>query len=316
MRRIGTALFVLALWPAVASAEPTVWDHAKRVRAGRSEAFLRTFGKWLDAVPQAEGDPEVMQDFRLAAIATAELAGAHASEDPRVLLVLGHALLDADIGREEEARGLAARVLAKVGTQDAWLEEEARVLDALAARGAPELAIRKVTVALPLIWSPARRSALLRERAEAKLALGDLRGSVRDQRAALAAAERPVEKALARFGLGLALERMGDLPSALVELRVAHAVAPRSGRTDLSVLDEPGVFLFRDFDVHYVSALTSIALAVAAPNVEVARTEYERAQTDWRRYRTAAPSDDPWLKNADLHLQACDRALAELTPKR
>lgn len=315
-RMLGCCLVVMSFWSTVAQAEPSFWQRVQRPQIRRAEAFLRTFGRWLDAIPQAEGDPETMRDFRLAAIATAELAGAHASEDPRVLLVLGHALLDADIGREEQVRAIAERILAQLAPGEAWLEAEARTLDALAARGLPELAIRKVSQALPLIWAPSARSTLFRERAEAAIALGNVQEGVRDQRAALATAERATHKALARFGLGLALERLGDLPSALIELRLAHATAPRSASSDLSVLDEAGAFFFRRFDVHYVSALTAMALAQGASESEAARPQYERALVDWDRFERAAPSGDPWLGNARLHRGACLRAIQALSAKR
>lgn len=309
MRRLfAFSLAVCSLCPAVAKGQPSLWQRVHEPRAPRAEAFLRTFGKWLDAVPEASGDPGTMQDFRLAVIATAELAGAHASEDPRVLLVLGHALLDADIGREAEAQAIAERVLEKVGPRDAWLEAEARMLDALSSRGSPALAIRKVTQALPHTWSPGGRSTLFRVRAEAKMTAGDLRGALRDQQAAFEVATRPIHKALARFGLGLVLERSGNLPAALVELRFADAGAPRSSTTNLGVIDGPGVFRFREFDVHYVSALTAMALAAKGPEA-LGRIEYERALVEWERFETAAPSDDPWLGNARLHRQMCEREL-------
>jgi tetratricopeptide (TPR) repeat protein len=315
MGRVAAGLVLLCtLCPGAAAAEPSVWDLARSPRTGEAEELLRTLGHWLDGAPQV--DAESIRDFRLAPIAMLELKGARASDDPRVLLALGDALLRADVGREDEVRDLAERVLAGVGPGEEWLEADARLLYALASRGAPELAIRAATRALPLVWIPSARSTLLRERAEARLALGDARGSIRDLHAAIVAADLPVQKALARFLLGLALERLGDLPSGMAELRHAQAVAPRSGTSDLTVLDEPDVFLFRSQDVHYVSALAAMAAAATAVDVEAIRREYERAIRDWERFEIAAPPEDPWLGNARLHRRACERALSALAPAR
>lgn len=314
MRGALACLCLFGLWPTLAEAHVPLWERARRPQSLRDQTFLRTFGRWLDAVSEAEGDPETMQDFRLAAVATAELAGAHASTDPRVLLVLGHALLDADIAREEQVRGIAERLLNALESDQAWLEAEARTLDALASRDRPERAITKVTRALPMVWAPAIRSTLFRERAEAQMAIGRLQRSIRDYRLAQAVADRAILKALARFGLGLALERSGDLPAALVELRIAHRTAPGSAQNPLEVLGPPGSRFFRKFDLHYVSALTAMALASeeGAPP-ESRRLFYEQSQKEWNHFERAAPPSDPWLPNARLHREACLRALERIS---
>lgn len=310
MKRLAAWALLAALTAAcpAAIAGPTIWDRVHDRDAGRWRPLLRNIGRMLDEVSEAGADAETLENFRRGAHVMAELSGAYAARDPEVLLVLGHVALEADVGQEERARALAERVLEQVGPDDLWLEARARVLLARAARGSPALAVEATNRALALSWDPVTRATLLRERAEAKMALGDPRGSVADYRAALAVADRSTERALSRFGLGLALERAGDLPSALAELRLANAAAPRSEGTDLGLLDMPGVWLFRPFDVHYVSALTAMALADATSSPEAALVELERALVDWERFELAAPADDPWLASARVHRAACERA--------
>lgn len=295
-----------------ASAQPSIWERARDPNSARSEPLLRSIGRMMDGARDASADPETLQNFRLAALAMAELSGALTFDDSHVLLVLGHVLLDAQVGREAEVRAIAARVLDRSGSGDEWLVAEARILEAHAARGVPAEAITATTRALPLVWEPVLRAGLLRQRAEARMAVGDVRGSVVDHRAALLSAERLAQRAVLRFGLGLALERSGDLPSALAELRLAQATAPRAGSTDLSVLDDPGTFVFRPYDVHYVSALTAMAVAQSAADSQSMLLDYERALVDWERFEIAAPAQDPWLASAKLHRATCERTRQEL----
>jgi tetratricopeptide (TPR) repeat protein len=313
-RVLAPLLAALAL-VSTAHAQPTVWQRARDPGVRHSEKLLRSMGRMIDDAGLAESEPVTLKELRLATLVMADLSGAQALDDATLWLVVGHVIVDADVGREDEAGALADRLLERVGPHDRWLEAEARVLQARAARSSAERAIQATTRALPLVWEPVIRSALLRERAQAKMARGDVRGSAVDQRAALAAADRASDRALARFGLGLALERSGDLPSALAELRLAHATAPAASG-EPGVLDEPGSFLFRAFDVHYVSALTAMALAERALDREGTLAELERALADWERFEITAPGNDPWLGSARLHRAACARARDEQLARR
>jgi tetratricopeptide (TPR) repeat protein len=258
----------------------------------------------------------MVQDFRLGALAVAELTGARAFDDPELLVLLSQALLGAELGREDEAVTLLERALSAVPPDALWLQAEIRPLLAAAARKEPERAAREVTRALPLVWEPSVRSILLRERAEAKMALGQVRASAADARAALAAASTPVQRALARFELGLALERAGDLPSALSEIHVARLSAPALGGSELGILDLPGVFVFRPEDAHYVAALDAMAAARTASDAREALLGYERAVVAWEHYMAQAPADDRWLFVARVHATECERARARLASEQ
>jgi tetratricopeptide (TPR) repeat protein len=309
-RVLAPLLAALALGPG-AHAQSTLWQRVADPTVRHSDKLLRSIGRMIDDTGEVVGNPDEMKDFRLAPLLMADLSGAQALDDLALWIVLGHVIVDADAGRDDEAGRLAERLLERVGPSDLWLEAEARVLEARAARESAERAIHTTTRALPLVWEPAIRSALLRQRAQARMAEGDVRGSAADQRAALAAADRASDRGLARFGLGIALERSGDLPSALAELRLAQATAP-AGSGEPSVLDAPGAFLFRPFDVHYVSALTAMALAERALDREGALSELQRALENWERFEITAPGSDAWLGSARLHRAACARERDEL----
>lgn len=319
MTRCALAVLLAAAslsFGAAAEALPSIWDRARDPSSSRAERVSRRIQRVMDGEGTADvADLEALRDFRLGALAIAEMSGARAFDDPRLSLLLAQAMIEADLGGEGEAESLLLHVIEQLESGATWLEAEARVLLAAAARGMPELALERVSRALPLVWDPATRSALLRERAEARMALGDVRGSAADQRAALSTAQSPVQRALARFGLGLALERGGDLPGALGELRLAHASAPPIAGTDLGILELPGAFVFRPFDAHYTAALSAMGRARLAADPERALLDYERAVVGWEHFVAAAPSDDRWVPAARLYQSGCERELDALRQK-
>jgi tetratricopeptide (TPR) repeat protein len=166
-----------------------------------------------------------------------------------------------------------------------------------------------------LIWDESGRSFLLRERAEARMAQGDVRASVADARLALANASTSPGKALCRFLLGLGLERSGDLPGALGEMRLARLLAPAAGEQEL--LDMPGVFVLRPLDADYAAGLAARAVAEAELVTEPkqALAHYEQAIARFASYVKASPRDDRWLVAARSELAACERAHEDLSQK-
>ena len=181
-----------------------------------------------------------------------------------------------------------------------WLEAEARLVLVLAARE-PEAAIVEVGRALPLIWDSRTRSELFRRRADARMALGDVRGSLFDYRAALRADDSAKSRALARFGIALSLERSGNLPDAFSELRLARISAPRVFGVELGVLTLPGVFAYRNQDVSYVLALAEQSQALASTEPDAALAACDRAGQAWSEYIAEVKADDPWLERARRH---------------
>jgi tetratricopeptide (TPR) repeat protein len=297
----GAALvsFLLAATPpAPAAAEPSLWRRSDDPNLVRVERALRRVSRFVDWVAESDTDPDMRHDFWLGALVTAEQSGARAFEDPRLKLLVAQILLGAELGREAEAAELGRGVLAQA--PEPWLEAEARLVLVLAARE-PDAAISEVGHALPLIWDSRTRSELFRRRADARMAQGDVRGSLLDYRAALRADDSASSSALARFGIGLALERSGNLPEAFSELRLARLSAPRVFGVELGVLTLPGVFAFRSQDVNYAAALTEQSLAVSSNEPEVALSACERASQAWREYVSEAKPDDPWLERAQRH---------------
>ncbi len=297
----GAALFSLlfALSPTrPASAEPSLWQRSDDRSLARVERALRRISRFVDWVEEADADPDMRHDFWLGALVTAEQSGARALDDPRLELLVAQILLGAELGREAEAAELARKVLARA--PEPWLEAEARLVLVLAARE-PEPAIGEIARSLPLIWDSRTRSELFRRRGDARMALGDVRGSLGDYRAALGADDSARSRALARFGIGLALERSGNLPEAFRELELARLSAPRVFGVELGVLSMPGVFAYRSEDVPYALALAEQSLALTATEPDIARAACERAVQAFREFLSQAKAADPWLERARRH---------------
>ncbi len=310
------AALLVAPGPAApsAAAQPTIWQRAQQPSAARIESRLTALGRLLDRANQVESDEATLQQFRLRTLAIAELSGARELGDPRLLILLARAMLDAQDEREDDARQLLERALGLLGRDEVWLEAEIRALLALAARFEPKTALAAVRDALPLVWEPSARSSLLRERAEAHMALFDVRRSLTDARRALAAAREPVAASLCRFELSLALERAGDLPAALNESHLARVSAPALFGSELGILELADAFTFRPQDSDYAAALAHMAAARRASEPERAEHEYQRAVAAWNRYLEAAPQDR-WAPSARAHAANCKHSLARLAER-
>jgi hypothetical protein len=228
------------------------------------------------------------------------------------LLLLSRALLGFEGERDAEASALAQRALRELGPNDGFLEPELRATDALAARRDPSEAAQKIEGALREAWPPSLRVKLLLRRADARMALNDLRGSVRDARAARIHAPSAGERILGCFSLALALERSGDEHAAFEELRLARLLATSLPAAEAAAAGMSDLFVFRPLDTQYVAALRSSEAAVSADAPEEQLAHYERAIRAWQEFIRMAAPDDRWLPLARTHLARCEARRHEL----
>ena len=220
MRRLFRALAAglsLSLLSASVSAEPSLWQRAREPELARSEALAERLERLLSAGVEKEFDPRGARDFALAAVAAADLAGASRMPGARLNCLLGEVFLQA--GFPERARDLLAKIVDDLppgplaagcfytyGLALAYLSESKREIDAF-------------TQALAYADTAHFRANLLYNRAEARMALGNLEEAIDDYRKALATGREPHLQALCYYGLAVALDRHGDLPSAYVATR-------------------------------------------------------------------------------------------------
>jgi tetratricopeptide (TPR) repeat protein len=306
--RAGTRFLACALAPlcaiavtAEAHAQPSVWDLARDGKTARAHHTLIAVERMLERADRAF-DPMLSRNFTRAGLAMLELAGGDELPDPRVRFLLADLLIDASLGREEQAVEILERALEQAPDSPlagrAWFN----LAIASAKLGHPERERLAYTRALEVVWGPRFRANIYMNRGESNMVLGDLEQALKDYREAIRLAAGPDHQALAHYGLGIALERSGDLPAALDAMRIAESIR--------GALDFPGVFFVPAYDLHYYRALGAMAGAKFAPDDKTRLGELERAAIEWQAYLLdAEPDNHRWVLNARLHLSAVEREL-------
>jgi tetratricopeptide (TPR) repeat protein len=309
-RWLAPCLALLCVWAArPAAAQPSVWEVAKDPRQARAHHALVAVERMLLRADIAL-DPFMQRNFMRGALAMLELAGGEELPDPRVRYLLADLLLDSTVQRDAEARSTVERALALAPDSPLAGRGWFNLAIACAKLGDPQREREAYTRALDLIWEPRFRSNILVNRGESHMVQGNLLLAIRDYREAIRIATGPDHQALGHYGLGIALERSGDLPAALDSMRVAESIQfPGVG----SALDLAGVFFVPDYDKHYYRALGAMALARSADKPVERRAELERAFSEWQSYLLdAEPDGHRWAENARLHRASIEKQLAQL----
>lgn len=313
-QRGALALMVAALLlfgPVQARADVSIWDVAKQPRLARAELVLHGVERMLARSQEASFDPNMQADFARSALAMLEIAGGPDLPDVRLRFLLGDLLIDHNVGRYREARRilklalrqsphhpLAGHAWFDLAIADAKLDKPTQEIDAYGH-------------ALETTWDPDVRANIFLNRAESRMRLGDLKGALSDYRKAIPLSTRPELQALAYYGLGIALERRGDLPSALDAMATASSIRlPIQSKRLGSALDLPSVFFVPAFDRYYYRALAQMAAARPPAKPGVAAAALKRAIDDWTKYLALAkPAGAPWTRHAELLRASCKRKL-------
>jgi tetratricopeptide (TPR) repeat protein len=301
-------LSALSALPRPAHADATLWQRAREPELARSEALADKLERLL-TMGDASRSPGVARDFALAAVAAADLAGASRLPGARLKCLLGEVLVRADFPRR--ARDLLADVVDELPPGPLAATCYYSYGLALAYLGDAKGEIVAFTRALAFTEGRGPRANLLYNRADARVAEGELAAAIDDYRRAIALANHPEITALAYYGLAVALDRYGDLPAAWVALESAHRVAPPFGGLPGSdLLDAPSVFFVPAYEKEYYRALSRMAAARSADNAGERREHTRRALEHWEAFIVAAePANDRYLENARLHALACRREL-------
>jgi tetratricopeptide (TPR) repeat protein len=278
------------------------WKTARDPSAARAEQVLIAAERLASHASETRYEPS-QRDFRRASVALLELARAEDLPDPRLKFLFAQLLLD--VGREERARELA--MLALDAQPDSPLAANGWYVAALASAklGDRDKEYLAYTRALEIEWDFDRRANLYLNRGEAQVTRGDFRAALADYKNAIRLGDGPETQALAYFGLGVALERSGDLPSALDAIATADRILPNA-------LDLPSVFFVPDYEINYYRALGAMAAARSAKPAD-RRIDLQSAIVSWTLYlERAEPDAQRWVQNARLELSRCERDLARL----
>jgi len=312
---------------ATAVAAPTIWDDVRRPELGRADELLSLAERSRVPAEDALDDAgmflpsgtseELNRQLNARAAALITIADGQTLGDPRLLYLLGDALVKADKSYLPEGRERLERALALAPASplagEAWFSlavAEGKLRHHAAERAA-------YTRALELEWEPELQATIVTNRAESTMAAGDLALAMRDYRLALALSRSATTQALAYWGLAVATERDGDLPSALELARRAGSFRFGPPSHLIVALDLPSVYFTPDYEEHYYRALATMAEAAKASSADEKRLALQTASLLWSLYLDGAQRDsERWAPNARAHRDACRRQLAQLDVER
>jgi tetratricopeptide (TPR) repeat protein len=315
VRRGVRLALLIGLGTRAAAAAPSVWDEVKQPELSRAAELLSLAERSRVPAEDALDDAgmflpsgtseELNRQLNARAAALITIADGQTLGDARLLYLLGDALVKADKSYLPEGRlPLAGEAWFSLAVAEGKLRHHA------AERAA-------YTRALELEWEPELQATIVTNRAESTMAAGDLALAMRDYRLALALSRSATTQALAYWGLAVATERDGDLPSAL---ELAHRAGSfRFGPPShlIVALDLPSVYFTPDYEEHYYRALATMAEAAKASATDEKRLALQTASLLWSLYLEGAQRDsERWAPNARAHRDACRRQLAQIDAER
>jgi tetratricopeptide (TPR) repeat protein len=315
-----------ALGTRAAIADPNLWQRAREPAAAEQQKVLNRMERILGSIDLPELDPEmsaaaiamsVLSQTLPACPARGDSARPRSPAQARFDYLIGGALYASRTNREAEARCILERALQSA--PDSPLAGEGWFHLALAeGQLGDRVAERQAYVhALSLTWEPEVRAVLRVNLAESEMGSADLKASLRDYRLALLEAQQPDTVSAAYFGLAVALDRSGDLPSALDAARRAVSIPlPPTLFPVSSVLDLPSTFFSPPYEIHYYKALAAMAIARQAKDDLARHDALSDAQDEWTAYLGPAEMDHtPWAPRARLHQARIERELKAVTAK-
>ncbi len=295
---IGLALATVA--PTV-RADATVWSRARSPDAARratlvaqADSLLERHARSRHELSDSSADPMLREALR-----TLDEAGGVKSNDVNVLVRYGN-VLDELHDYAGCVRVLEAAVKApSPAPVRAGAHERLAICHAHLGHQTEE--IKNYDAALLLQSDNGARALLLSNRAESLMAIGDVSAAIAGYREAIIL--RPFS-ATTYWGLGVALDRSGNLEGALEAIRIARSM-PHEG-TDRS-LNGGGWFFSPPWDEPWYRALGHWQRAREATQPAARTEEYLSAVARWEEYISRAPADDRYLPFARVRLKECER---------
>lgn len=322
LRRIARAAIsgaLVLLCPWLAAAQPSIWDAARNPRAKQAYAAFVAAERMQEQALDRFEDPRLPRDFTLAASALLELSGGVKLHEPRLNYLLGDLLLDSSltINRTRDAERLLRLALTEAPDSPLASQGWFNLAIAEAKLGEPQGEYDAYSHALELQFDPEVRATIFANRAESSMVAGNLKAAIRDYRRAVALSQLPHAQALAEWGLGVALERSGDLPSALAAIDLALQIRlPSPPYASTLALELPEVFFVPDYDVHYYRALGAMAEARRVSTPSERKAALAEAIAHFTAYlERAEPDRQPWIPNAKAHRAWCQHELDHPAPR-
>lgn len=305
----ATALLAVALGSSTPSrAEPTIWERVKSPQATKAAALYR----WADSerVPREEllrGPRSEKLHLDQAALRI-QLNGGEELGDTSLQYLLAHCLANGTGELFVQAVPALERALAAAPEHPLAAEAWYDLGNMLEVLGERERAAGAYTAALRLEWDHEARASIYRARAQLSMNRGQLLAAEADYRAAIEHSRDPKLRALANWGLAVALDRNFDFPAAAPLALQAYHSRFNAGRR--SVLDLEDGILWPPAEEHYYRGLALLAEADEKQGGDGYVSTLLASQLMWMRYLDDAPADGPWIARARQHL-AKVRALVD-----
>jgi len=306
---LATALAAV-LVPAAAAAGPSVWAKARQPRLKAEADLLAQVDSRLEAHEQMRAGPAAMMVIHDAK-QRLDRAGAATSTDPVLryrLAQVEYALWELD-HKVEHLQAMVSALRFAAGSPRAAIRLRAEALQELAvvyARlGRHQAEIKAYNQALALAVHAETRALLLANRAEAYMVLGDIATAVKGYRLSLATTPSYAFHELSPttlWGLAVALDRAGDLSTALEQIKLARTYDPTDAR-----IHGPGWFYVPEYDEAWYAALGYWTTARSAGEPEERLEAYRMAVAAWAEYLDRAPPSDHWLLLAQARHRQCER---------
>lgn len=299
--KVSAATIVVFCLSANADAAPSRWDVIRRPQSLRAQNLLDAAdGARILADPALDGGA-LEQKLNERSALMIQLAGGEELGDPRLLYLLGHCLVHSSGQNQREGRQVLLRALAEDPDNPQAASAWFNIAIASSLLGDHVTEHRAYTGALEREWDPEARARIVLNRAESSMAVGDLSAAIADYRAAIMQTRSLVTVALAKWGLGVALDRSHDFPAA-VPFLIEAAAMPFGSNGNKVAIDLDDVFFTPSYELHYYRALSQLALATHAEGSD-ATAFLLSSKLLWLNYFQAAPQDGPWVPRAQQHLR-------------
>lgn len=297
-----------------AQAQPGVWDLAREPKLAEEHLTLTSVESFLLGHASAWDEMNVHK-------ATIDYLRGERYLDPRLELLLAQLRVEATLRGEQGVRDRLTDTLARHPDSPLAPRSYLELARVAALQGDLTAARGYFSLALERLWEPELRAAAYYGRAKVVMESGRPREALNDYKESLRIARSPKYRALAHWGLGVALERSGNLNAAFRELGLALAIPVQSTAfAARTVLDLPDVTFFPDYDRYYYKGLAAMSEAVGEDVPPQAILEYQSALQYFERYLSEAePAQHAYAPNARRLARTCDeraRQLREQEAKR
>ena len=245
-----------------------------------------------------------------------ELGGGARLDDPRLSFLLGRLLASDSVHRDEEAVPILERLVTTVPDPPFVGEASYYLARADARLGRIPEALRAYQRALDVVWDPELLALAYLYRGELQMRLHHLADAEESFRAAQAQTTKPETVARSYLALAAALERLGDLPSALEAAATAVQIPLHSDvYGELNILDVPPTDMDPPYEIYYRVALAQMALADRSGSPDAVQEYVAEAIDAWDKYLGATDSVAlSWSAHALRLRQACRRGSLPFAP--